>query len=198
MLIGERQIIGYRLSTKAAGKRALAPTFSLQAPSNQTAGWFLSLPASAVNKSLIKTKQSSQLSSQSGVQQRAGERCLSNVLHKFRSGTGLRGTTLHACHVPSKLRTIRSSVFTQRALPFLCIQSKRERTCERERKKKCKRQAWLHMPGALQHSLSLSPSLAAVGIITSPVTAELWPGAPRLPNAIAATLGKASDTTEQE
>lgn len=55
MLIGERQIIGYRLSTKAAGKRALAPAFSLQAPSNQTAGWFLSLPASAVNKSLIKT-----------------------------------------------------------------------------------------------------------------------------------------------
>lgn len=132
-MIGERQIIGYSLNTKAARKRALAAPFSLQALSNQTAGWFLSLPASAVNKSLIKTKQSSQLSSQSGVQQRAGERCLSNVLHTFRSGTGLRGTTLHACHVPSKLRTIRSSVFTQRALEFLFMQSQRERTCEREK-----------------------------------------------------------------
>lgn len=35
-------------------------------------------------------------------------------------------------------------------------------------------------------------------IITSPVTAELWPGASRRPKAITATLAKASDTTEQE
>lgn len=73
-MLEERGTIGYRVNTKAAGKWALAPPFSLQALSNQTAGWFLSLPASAVNKNLIKTKHSSQLSSQSQVQQRAGER----------------------------------------------------------------------------------------------------------------------------
>lgn len=61
-------------------------------------------------------------------------------------------------------------------------------------------QASLHMLGALQHKLILSPSLAAAagGIISGPVTAELWSGAPRRPEAITATLVKASDSTQQE
>lgn len=55
--------------------------------------------------------------------------------------------------------------------------------------------------GALWHNLSLSPSLTARSFITSPVTAEQWPGAPRIPKATPAPTStmfpEASDITKQ-
>lgn len=189
-MIGENQTASCRLNTEAGrkrGPRLLRSASRHEAARPQDGSCH---HTSTDNSSLIKTKHSSQLASQSTVQQAAGRRRLSAVLHTFGGRFGTAGKRRSALAAFLRMLFLRM-------IPIRCVDPSsyrvfywhnakgRERARERS-SEECRLRCtcWEHCCAALFYRLSL----AASGFIRSPVTAEPWPGAPGTPEGFTPTL----------